>query len=229
MHSALLIERRRSRVLVDCGKDWLGRVTSLRPTAILVTHAHEDHAAGLRQGTACAVYATAETWTAMARWPLPLRYVLPPCREVEVAGLAITAWPVDHSLIAPAVGFGIAAGAARIFYVPDVADLGDARAALSDVTHYIGDAAAPDRPLLRSRGSVLIGHASIDAQLDWCAAAGVRHAVFTHCGSRIVRSDPREVSRMLGAAGRRHRVAVRLAHDGMTMIVRSQRRARPRR
>lgn len=224
MHSALLVEGRK-RLLVDCGLDWLGRFGRLDPAAILISHAHDDHAAGLRGGAACAVYATADAWRAMTRWPLQVRCVLPPHRELLVAGLTIEAWPVEHSLVAPAVGYRIAAASGRIFYVPDVADLPDANGALRNVDLYVGDGATLERPMVRSRGSVLIGHASIRTQLGWCAAAGVGKAVFTHCGSGIVRSDPREVASRLRAIGREYGVAAAIAHDGMRTVVRRRRRA----
>src|SRR6516162_10143343 len=49
-HSALLIKEANARVLVDCGADWAGRIEALRPTAIVVTHGHPDHAWGLANG-----------------------------------------------------------------------------------------------------------------------------------------------------------------------------------
>ena len=55
-----------ARVMVDCGADWLHRVQGLAPDAIVITHAHPDHAWGLAQGAPCPVFATAESCHAMA-------------------------------------------------------------------------------------------------------------------------------------------------------------------
>jgi Cft2 family RNA processing exonuclease len=34
--------------MIDCGADWLKGVVNLRPNAIFLTHAHSDHASGLK-------------------------------------------------------------------------------------------------------------------------------------------------------------------------------------
>jgi glyoxylase-like metal-dependent hydrolase (beta-lactamase superfamily II) len=49
--------------MIDCGADWLARLKAVAPSAIVITHAHPDHAFGLARGAPCPVYATAETWS----------------------------------------------------------------------------------------------------------------------------------------------------------------------
>ncbi len=220
MHSSLMVSAQGRRVRIDCGADWLGRVDEHEPAAIFVTHAHPDHAAGLRRGARCPVYATPDTWRMMARYPLVDRRVLRARHVIAVAGLQIEAWPVEHATRAPAVGYRVAAGGVRIFYVPDIARLANPLRALTAVDLYIGDGATVSRPLLRRRGSVLIGHAAIGRQFAWCQAAGVHRAIFTHCGSGIVRSDPRDIEATIRAMGRAYGVEARVAHDGMTAVVR---------
>jgi ribonuclease BN (tRNA processing enzyme) len=131
----------------------------------------------------------------------------------------VEAWPVEHSVLAPAVGYRVATGSSRIFYVPDVAHLPNPTAALQNVDLYVGDGATLNRPLIRRRGSLHIGHATVRTQLEWCAGAGVRDAVFTHCGSRIVRSPPAAIAAALAMMAREYGMRARLAYDGLRISV----------
>jgi phosphoribosyl 1,2-cyclic phosphodiesterase len=218
-HSALAVAAGRGVLLVDCGEDWLDALPALAPAAILLTHAHPDHAGGLARGAPCPVMAPRHVLEAL-RSASPIERVAVEARAPRrVCGVTVEAFPVVHSLRAPAVGYRFACGRRRVFYVPDVVSIPDVRAALSGLDLYIGDGAALVRPILRYRDGVPIGHASIRDQLGWCSRNGVQRAVFTHCGSAVVRADPRIVEPRVERMGRELGVEARLAHDGMSMTL----------
>ncbi len=219
-HSVLMAAWRGARVMIDCGLDWRGKLDDLDPDAILITHAHPDHAFGLEDGASCPVYAPAEAWQAMQDYPIEKRITVAPRRPIRVSGMTVEAFPVIHSLRAPAVGYRLRAGRTVVFYVPDVVDIVDRAEALSGAELYIGDGATMTRPLVRRRGDRLFGHTTVRAQLGWCQEAGVPRAVFTHCGSGIVTGDERRIGARLRAMGRERGVAASIAHDGMEIVLR---------
>jgi len=63
-------------------------------------------------------------------------------------------------------------------------------------------------------------YASVAQQLDWCQVGGVDRAVFTHCGSGVVRLTGADASRMVRALAGEQGIGARLARDGLTMSVR---------
>jgi phosphoribosyl 1,2-cyclic phosphodiesterase len=227
-HSALLVSSGRTRIMIDCGKDWRGKVRPLRPQAIFLTHAHPDHAGGLLEGADCPVFASRACWSGIWRYPIHDRRVIGPGNPMRFGSLTIAAFPVIHSLRAPAVGFRIADATGRIFYVPDVVAIADRSAALRGIDLYIGDGATISRPMVRRHGDRLFGHTTVRAQLGWCAAEGVPQAIFTHCGSAIVDRDARTVAGALRDLARPLHVACRLARDGLLIdIPKAARRRRP--
>jgi hypothetical protein len=68
--------------------------------------------------------------------------------------------------------------------------------------------------MVRVKEGTLIGHAPITTQLDWCARAHLHRAIFTHCGSPIVRGDPRALDAIIRSLGRQYGIDARLASDG---------------
>jgi phosphoribosyl 1,2-cyclic phosphodiesterase len=145
--------------------------------------------------------------------------VIPPKQPFTIASCTFEAFRVEHSLLAPAVGYRITVAGVSIFYAPDVARIPNRHQALSRISLYVGDGASIARPLLRRRNGAVIGHAAIRDQLDWCRQENIRNAVITHCGSQIVRADPDAVRAEIEALGDGRGLRVAVAHDGLGIRV----------
>ena len=103
MHSSLLVSYRGKKVMIDCGFDWLGKFERLHPDAIVLTHAHPDHAWGLRNGAPCPVYAPQETWRTLPNYKISDCHVIKNRAPIRICGITFEAFPVEHSILAPAV------------------------------------------------------------------------------------------------------------------------------
>ncbi len=220
MHSSLLVSYGSARVMVDCGLDWLGKFEQVRPRAIVLTHAHPDHAWGLKNGAPCPVYAPQKTWQTLEICSIKERHVLKERTPTKISDIMFEAFPVEHSILAPSVGYRVSAGRARIFYGPDLIFIHDRAAAFNGVQIYIGDGATLTRSFVRKRGKRLIGHAPVRTQLMWCRKEGVPRAIITHCGSEIVIGDERKLTAKLRAMTTDLGFDASIAYDGMQLILR---------
>ena len=217
MHTSLLVSYRRANVMIDSGLDWLGNLKRVDPSAIVLTHAHPDHAWGLKQGAPCPVYATEKTWQELQRYPIKDRHVVKERTPTKICGITFEAFPVEHSILSPAVGYRVSAGRACIFYAPDLIFIQERNAALAGVQLYIGDGAAVTRSFIRRRGKALIGHSPVRTQLTLCQKEGVPRAIITHCGSEIVTGNERDTAAKVGAMATERGVEVQIAYDGMKL------------
>jgi phosphoribosyl 1,2-cyclic phosphodiesterase len=219
IHTSLLVSHRGARVMIDCGLDWLGKLKRVDPSAIVLTHAHPDHAWGLKRGAPCPVYAPQSTLQELQHYPIKDRRVIKERTPTKICGITFEAFPVEHSILSPAVGYRVSAGRACIFYAPDLIFIHERAAALKGVQIYIGDGATVTRSFIRKRGKALIGHAPVRTQLTWCQKEGIPRAIITHCGSEIVTGDERKISANLRAIARERHVEVRIAYDRMKVTL----------
>jgi phosphoribosyl 1,2-cyclic phosphodiesterase len=134
-----------------------------------------------------------------------------------IGGVTFEAFPVDHSTRAPAVSYRVTLGSRCIFYVPDVVAIHNRHEALQGADLYIGDGATIQRSMVRRCNGALIGHAPITTQLGWCKKEGVQQAVFTHCGSEIVKGDERRLGALVRRLARERGLDARIARDGLQM------------
>jgi glyoxylase-like metal-dependent hydrolase (beta-lactamase superfamily II) len=218
MHSALLLSFAGKRLLLDAGETWSGRIGELDPNWIAITHAHPDHAFGLRGGTGVPVYVTSVTRRLLRGFPLSRLRTLTAGRWQAIGPFRVLAYTVVHSIRCPAVGFKVRAGRRTIVYNPDVISIDDRDRVLRDVDAFIGDGASLTRPLVRRRGDLLFGHTTVRAQLNWCKEAGIGRAFIVHCGKQIVEMNAREAQRRVDElAG--PSVHATIAHDGMEVVL----------
>jgi phosphoribosyl 1,2-cyclic phosphodiesterase len=166
------------------------------------------------------VYAPRETWQTLPNYKMDDRHVIKNRAPTKICGVTFAAFPVEHSILAPAVGYRIVAGHARVFYGPDLLFIHDRAAALKGVQLYIGDGATLTHSFVRKRGNRLIGHAAVRTQLGWCAKEGVPRAVITHCGSEIVIRDERKLASELRTMASERGVEAQIAHDRMELVLR---------
>ena len=86
-----------------------------------------------------------KTWQELQHYPIKNRHVLKERTPIKICGITFEAFPVEHSILSPAVGYRVSAGRACIFYAPDLIFIHERSAALKDVQIYIGDGATVTR------------------------------------------------------------------------------------
>jgi ribonuclease BN (tRNA processing enzyme) len=221
-HTSTLFSSKRKHLLIDCGKDWLGRIFKLKPKphAILITHGHNDHVEGLKNGAPCPVYATQESWLIMKNYAIKDRYLIVPHNVFSIAGFSVEPFMVRHAISAPAVGYRISDTKKTVFYISDLVNIKQEKKALHAVDAYIGDGAIITRPLLvKKKKGTYIGHSPISKQVAWCAKNNVPSAIFTHCGSEIVTGDEQLITEKIESIAQKYAINVQLAYDGMKIKV----------
>ncbi len=216
-HSAWTLETGGFRLLCDFGENRKGLLPEIAPDAIFVSHAHPDHAGGLAEGTSVPVLASAVTHEITKGFPLAKRVTLAPGTAARVGPLAITAFPVVHSIRCPCIAARIETPEGVVVYSGDIVAFEDPAAALTGAALYVGDGSTLKGSLVRRQPSgVLVGHTTVRAQLGWLDAFAVPRAVFSHFGKGPIEMGEEALAEALAAiaAERAPRCEASAARDG---------------
>jgi L-ascorbate metabolism protein UlaG (beta-lactamase superfamily) len=218
MHSALMLFSGRRRLLLDAGETWRGKLETLAPDWIAITHAHPDHAFALAEGTDAPVYVSKESRDLLAHYGVRRFRVFDDGQLLRLGPFRVRPYDVIHSIRAPAVGFRVSADGKTLVYNPDVISIVDEDRALRDVDVYVGDGATLTRPLVRRRDGSLFGHTTVRAQLNWCKRHAIARAYIVHCGKQLVEMDAKTLARRVDELAAPS-VRATVAYDGLQVSI----------
>ena len=182
-HSAFTVEEDGFRLLCDFGQNRKGLLSTIRPDAVFISHAHPDHSWGLEEGTDAPVHASTITHEITKDLPIPNRVTLEPEVSVKAGPFRLTGFPVVHSVRCPCTAVRIEAAGRVLIYSGDVISFERPEAALPGADLYVGDGSTLKGSLVRRHATgALMGHTPVRAQLGWLARFGIGRAIFSHFG-----------------------------------------------
>jgi len=213
-HSGLILKIDKKKWLLDFGENLREYPISLnRFQGIFLSHAHPDHAFGLKgKKFKPVVYLSAKTDKLLSEEDFPFKRKVV-SGKFDFAGLKAEIFPILHSVKAPASGLILETPIGKIGYFPDVLSFSRYKNRLEGLRLYIGDGSSLTRSLVRrdEKGNIF-GHASIRTQLRWLNRFNVPTAIFTHFGKEAIElGDSKTLQFLKNVAGK---VDVYIARDG---------------
>jgi len=171
-HSALFLRTHGKIILLDFGASWQGKLKLFNPDFIWLSHAHPDHALGLKgEKVGVPVFMTEETSKKLPKDKFPLLDRRIVKGSFEFSSIQAQEIPVRHSTTAPTSGLIIHTDEGKVGYFPDVLDIPD-KSCLEGLSVYIGDGSSLTRNIVRMADGKKAGHLSIIAQMKWCQGVG---------------------------------------------------------
>lgn len=167
-HSAVRLQTHGKSILLDFGISWQDKLKFAgRPDYIWLSHAHPDHAFGLRnERIEIPVFMTKETSERLPenKFPFLDRQVVK--GSFKFGSIQAREIPVKHSTVAPTSGLIVDTDQGKIGYFPDVLDI-PGKSVLRGLSIYIGDGSSLTRNIVRTVNGK-VGHASLATQMAWC-------------------------------------------------------------
>jgi len=164
-HSAIRLETHNKIILLDFGVSWQGKLKFVNPDYIWLSHAHPDHALGLKgEKTKIPVFMSKETSDRLPEKKFPLenrRIVKDNFRFDSIKAREIS---VGHSTRAPMSGLIIETDEGKVGYFPDVLNVPD-KSMFKELSIYIGDGSSLTRDIVRTIKGKRVGHASMTTQM----------------------------------------------------------------
>jgi len=170
-HSAIFLRTHGKTILLDFGTSWKGKLKLFNPDYIWLSHAHPDHAFGLKgEKVKVPVFMSRETNERLPAGKFPFLDRKMVKDNFKFDSIQAQEIPVKHSIVAPASGLIIHTDEGKIGYFPDVLDIPD-KSCLEGLSIYIGDGSSLTRKIARGTNGK-VGHASAAAQMAWCQGGG---------------------------------------------------------
>lgn len=179
-HSSIIIDYNQKRYLFDFGANHKGSFNEINPDVIFITHSHPDHSGGLPENIGKPTILSKITYNQLSKF---IRFEEPITDEKgEIEDIEYEMVEVEHSKLAPAIGFILKIGNQKIGYFPDFLKIKN-EDKLENLDLLIAGASSIFRDIVRQFN---IGHISVKNVLLLAKKYNIKKVLFTHYGKEII-------------------------------------------